>query len=128
MLKSVTVAFSEPGPLDDTDHFFAVADVVAGSVVDVAMLLFPGTTGAIIPKEAWQAISLGGFDDIFHVIEVELPCPGVGLCPHGASKLAYVARNILGDKVGVKLSENVLDVILVSPSGLLADGSGVSPI
>ena len=68
MLKSVTVAFSEPGPLDDIDYLFAVADVVPGPVVDVAMLLFPGTTGAIIPKEARQAISLGGLDDIFHVI------------------------------------------------------------
>lgn len=128
MLKSVTVAFSEPGPLDRADDLLAVADVAAGSVVDVAVLLFSCIGGTIIPKEARQSVGPGGLDDILHIVEIELPGPGVGLRPHRAAKLTDVARNILGDEVGVELAKNLLDVVLVASIRLLRRVAGVAPI
>ena len=82
MLESVAVALSEPGFLEDVHDLLAVADVSTGAVVDVTVLLLARVRGSVVPQESRQSVCSGGLYDIFHVIKVEPPCPGVRLGSH----------------------------------------------
>ena len=82
MLEGVAITLGKPSLLYHIDDFLAVTDVGPGAMVDISVLLFTGVFSPIIPKEAGQAVSLGGLDDVFHVIEIELPGSGVGFGSH----------------------------------------------
>ena len=97
-------------------------------MVYIAVLFLPGSCRPIVPKEAREAVGLGSLDHIFHVIEIEPPRPGVGLGPHRAAVLPEVARDILGHIFSVKLAENLFDMILIAPVGLLVRRPGMAPV
>ena len=92
------------------------------------MLLLAGTLGAIVPKEAGHAVSLGSLHYIFQIVQEEGPGTGIRLRTHGASELTYINGNVLCHISIVQHPEDLPHIALVAIGVFLSGCAGVAPV